>query len=221
MLSTSSSGGARAKARHGGARGRAVRAATVAVITALLAACTSVGGAPTSPIIENATSTPAPAKNKPHYTAADFSKDGYCPPVVIRAGTEAMSLYEHGHEAEPDYVRFLGSIAKTARECHQNGDTVSIKLGVSGRVVAGPKGSAGTITLPLRIAVTKQVGGGKGPLYSQLFKIQVSVSPPTLGADYSQVFDQVSFKMGPDDHDLIVYVGFDEGKKKDKVAAQD
>ena len=93
MLSTSSSGGARAKARQGGARGRAVRAATVAVISALLAACTSVGGAPSSPIIENATSTPVPAKNKPHYTAADFSKDGYCPPVVIRAGTEAMSLY--------------------------------------------------------------------------------------------------------------------------------
>ena len=55
-----------------------------------------------------------------------------------------------------------------------------MKLGVSGRVVAGPKGSAGTVTLPLRIAVTKQVANGKGPLYSQLFKIQVPVTPPTL-----------------------------------------
>jgi hypothetical protein len=208
-------------AGQGGARGRAVRAATAAVISALLAACTSVGGGSSSAVIQNPSSTPMPDKNKPHYTAADFAKDSYCPPVVIRAGTEAMSLYEHGHEAEPDYVRFLGSIGKTARECHQEGDTVSMKLGVSGRVVAGPKGTAGTVTLPLRIAVTKQVANGKGPLYSQLFKIQVPVTPPTLGDDYSQVFDQVKFKMGPDDHDLIVYVGFDEGKKKDKVAAQD
>ena len=92
-----------------------------------------------------------------------------------------MSLYEHGHEAEPDYVRFLGSIAKTARECHQQGDTLTMKLGVSGRVVAGPKGSAGTVTLPLRVAVAKQISDGKGPLYSQLFKIQVTVTPPTLG----------------------------------------
>ena len=77
------------------------------------------------------------------------------------------------------------------------------------------------MTLPLRVAVTKQISNGKGPLYSQLFKIQVPVAPPTLAADYSQVFDQVHVKVGPDDRDLIVYVGFDEGKKKDKVAAQD
>ena len=106
MLSRSSLAGAQAMAGQGGARGRAVRAATAAVISALLAACTSVGGASSSAVIQNPTSTPVPDKNKPHYTAADFAKDSYCPPVVIRAGTEAMSLYEHGHEAEPDYVRF-------------------------------------------------------------------------------------------------------------------
>jgi hypothetical protein len=212
----------RSTAKQDGARGRAVRAATAAIISALLAACNSTGGGPSTPFITPASSTPIPDKNKPHYTADDFSKDVYCPPVIIRAGTEAMSLYEKGHEAEPDYVRFLGSIGKTARECHRDGDTLSMKVGVSGRVVAGPKGAAGTVTLPLRVAVAKQIGGAKGALYSQLFKIQVPVSPPTLGADYSQVFDQVSVKIGPDDHDLIIYVGFDEGgKKKDKVAAQD
>jgi hypothetical protein len=208
--------------KQDGARGRAVRAAAAAVISALVAACSSTGGgAPSASFITPASSTPLPSKDKPHYTAADFSKDTYCPPVVIRAGTEAMSLYDHGHDADPDYVRFLGSIGKTARECHQDGDMLSLKIGISGRVVAGPKGSAGTITLPLRIAVTKQVSVGKPPLYSQLFKIQVPVAAPTLSADYSQVFDQVKVKIGPDDHDLIVYVGFDEAKKKDKVAAQD
>jgi hypothetical protein len=210
--------------RQGGARGRVVRAATAAAISALLAACTSTGaGTPSSASIAGASGSP-PAKQqagKPQITAADFTKDSYCPPVVIRAGTEAMSLYDKGHDADPQYVRFLGSIGKTARECHQEGDTLSIKLGVSGRVVAGPKGSAGTVTLPLRVAVVKQFGGGKGPLYSQLFKIQVSVAGPALNADYSQVFDQVRAKVGPDDHDLIVYVGFDEGKKKENVAAQD
>jgi hypothetical protein len=212
--------------RHGGARGRAVRAATVAAISALLAACTSAGGgSPSSASIASANSLP-PAKQqagKPQFTSADFiTKDTtYCPPVVIRVGTEAMSLYDKGHDADPQYVRFLGSIGKTARECHQDGDTLSIKLGIAGRVVAGPKGSAGTVTLPLRVAVTKQMSGGKGPLYSQLFKIQVPVAAPTLSADYSQVFDQVNVKVGPDDHDLIVYVGFDEGKKKEKVGVKD
>ena len=198
--------------RQGGARGRVVRAATAAAISALLAACTSTGGgAPSSASIAAASGSQAKAETgKAQLTAADFTKDVYCPPVFIRAGTETMSLYDKGHDADPEYVRFLGSIGKTARECHQDGDALSIKVG-----------GAGTVTLPLRVAVTKQISNGKGPLFSQLFKIQVPVAPPTLTADYSQVLDQVRVKVGPDDRDLIVYVGFDEGKKKDKVAAQD
>src|SRR5215510_14076756 len=130
MHSTPSRAGARVRAGspvpgQGGARGRAVRAAAAAAISALLAACTSMG-APSSPFVHNATSTPAPDPNKPKFTAADFAKDTYCPPVTIRAGTEAMSVWEKGHDGEPEYVRFLGSIGKTARECHLLGDTLSV-----------------------------------------------------------------------------------------------
>jgi len=211
--------------RQGGARGRAVRAAAAAAISALLAACSSVGGGGTisaAPVMH--TSGSAGKADKPQLTASDFTSSSYCPPIYIRAGTEATSLYDKGHDADPDYVRFLGSIGKTARECHQDGDMLSIKVGVSGRVVAGPKGTAGTVSLPIRIAVTKQISNGKGPLYSQLFDIKVPVSLPSLSSDYSQVFDQVRVKVGPEDHDLIVYVGFDEGKgkkKSEKTAAQD
>ena len=208
---------------QGGARGRAARAAAAATLSALLAACSSIGGgsAPAGSVVH--TSGSADRSGKPQSTAADFTKDTYCPPLNIRAGTEAMSLYDKGHDADPDYVRFVGSIGKTARECHQDGDTLSIKVGVSGRVIAGPKGSAGTVTLPLRVAVVKQVSNGKGPLYSQLFNVKVTVSAPALSADYSQTFDQVHVKIGPDDHDLIIYVGFDEGKAKktEKTASQD
>src|SRR5581483_10940259 len=98
--------------RHDGARGRAVRAAAAALIPALLAACSSVGGGAISaaPVVD--TSGPTEKSGKPVLTAADFTKDTYCPPVYIRAGTEAMSLYDKGHDADPDYVRFLGSIGK-------------------------------------------------------------------------------------------------------------
>jgi hypothetical protein len=39
------------------------------------------------------------------------------------------------------------------------------------------------------------------------------VSGPTFGADFSQVIENVSVRIGPDDRDLIVYIGFDDGKK--------
>jgi hypothetical protein len=211
------------KTSQGDARGRVVRAAAAAALTALLAASSFIGGGTASAApIDRPSAGPSPSA-KSQKTPLDIAKPPYCPPLNIRAGTEAISLYDKGHDADPQYVRFVGSIMKTARECHQDGDTLSVKVGVAGRVVSGPKGGAGTVTLPLRIAVTKQISDGKGPLYSKLFTIKVPVGPPSFDADYSQVFDQVNVKVGPEDHDLLIYVGFDEGKakKSEKTPSQD
>jgi hypothetical protein len=145
-------------------------------------------------------------------STADFKKSDYCPPIQIRAGTATMSVYERGHENETQYVRYLASITQTARECTMAGETLTIKVGVAGRVVAGPKGSAGNITLPLRVAVAKQFGGD-GPLYSELFKIPITLAAPSFGANFNQVYEQVTVTIGPNDRNLIVYVGFDEGPK--------
>ena len=140
-----------------------------------------------------------------------FMQTGYCPPVEIRPGTEAHTAYEGGHEGEPDFIRFQGSITKTARECHTaDGLRLTVRLGVAGRVVAGPKGGAGTVTLPIRISVVKQHGGEV--FYSEAVALPVTMTPPGLSADFSQVFEQVSFDITPNDQDLIVYVGFDEGE---------
>ena len=150
---------------------------------------------------------------KPATSNEGFTKSAYCPPLQVRGGTEAMTIYERGHDNEPAYIRFLASITKTARECHLQGNTLVMKIGVAGRVVAGPKGGPGSLTLPIRIAVAKQIGGER-PLYSQLFKIPVTVGPPDFSGAYSQVFDQVTFQVAPDDRDLLAYVGFDEGTRK-------
>lgn len=137
----------------------------------------------------------------------------YCPPVTIRASTESMTLYERGHEGEADHVRFLYSINKTERECRQDGTTLSIRLGIAGRVVAGPKGGAATLKLPVRVVIMRQMGG-TGPVYSQLFQVPVAVGPPNFGANFAHVIDQVTLTVGPDDRNLILYVGFDEGPKR-------
>ncbi len=142
-----------------------------------------------------------------------FIKSGYCPPVQVLPGTESMILYERGHDGDAAYIRTQGSITKTARECHAlDAGTLNIKIGVAGRIIAGPKGGAGTVTLPLRVAVARQ--HDNSVLFSKAFSVSVSLNPPDFGSDYSTVFDQVTFPVKPDDRDLIVYVGFDEGKPK-------
>jgi hypothetical protein len=144
--------------------------------------------------------------------ASQFLKSGYCPPVEIRVGTESLVVYERGHEGDEGAVRFQASLSKTARECHSDGDTMTMKVGIIGRLIAGPKGGAGNFTVPVRVAVVKQHGATV--LFSQMQKAPVSLSEPTFASDYTYVFDNVTFKIAPDDRDLVVYVGYDEGKPK-------
>lgn len=167
----------------------------------LLAGCNTAGGG----------MFVAPKDDRKVLTREDFITV-YCPPVDIRGGTEALSTYDRAHEGEAGWVRYQATISKTARECHPAGDTMNIKVGISGSVVGGPKGAPGNVTLPLRIAVAKQsVNGGK-PIFTQLYKLPATLSPGTVRGDFTYVQD-ISFKYAIGDRDLIVYVGFDEGKR--------
>ena len=92
--------------------------------------------------------------------SADTLPSGYCPPCRSGPAPSRSTIYERNHEDDPNFVRFQASITETARECHTTGtDTLTIKVGIAGRLIAGPKGGAGKFTLPLRVAVIKQHGG--------------------------------------------------------------
>ena len=183
----------------------------------LLAACASSGGSGGGGGLAGlfgggnpnaGVTTVQTGKYDPNY----FLKAGYCPPVQILPGTDAMTVYDRGHDGDAAFVRSQGSITKTARECHAlDASTLSIKLGVAGRILAGPKGGAGTVTMPIRIAVARQ--HDNSVLFSKAFSVSATLAPPDFGSDFSAVFDQVQFQVKPDDRDLIIYVGFDEGKK--------
>ena len=47
-----------------------------------------------------------------------------------------------------------GEITKTARECQIEPGRITVKYGFSGRVLLGPKGRNGRVTLPLNVFVT-------------------------------------------------------------------
>ena len=193
----------------------------VATVSAslLLAACASSGGSSGGGGLSGlfGGSNPNAGTTTVQSTTLDpnyFLKTGYCPPVQVLPGTEAMIVYERGHDGDAAAIQAQGSITKTARECHMlDASTMPIKVGVAGRVLAGPKGGSGTVTLPLRIAVTRQ--HDNSVLFSKAYPLKAVLTAPEFSNDYSDVYDQVVFKVGPEDRDLIVYVGFDEGKPKD------
>jgi hypothetical protein len=148
--------------------GATARLLAVAVVGSLAAACASTSGGSSSVSSAGGGFFGGDDPNKnvvvvasdDTYTPEMFLKTGYCPPLEIRPGTESVVIYERNHEDDPNFVRFQGSITQTARECHTLGsDTLTIKVGIAGRLTAGPKGGPGKFNLPLRVAVIKQHGG--------------------------------------------------------------
>jgi hypothetical protein len=181
----------------------------------LLAACSSSGGGGSSSSFwETIKTGGTPKSSNEDLAQSYFGQSTYCPPVQIRGGTEALPVYEKGHEGDAAFIKYQASLGKTARECHNTGTNYTIKIGAAGRVVAGPKGSAQTITVPIRIAIAHQFGA---TLFSELYKVPVTLAPPDYGADFTQVADQVNVQIGPEDRDLIIFIGFDEGKAPKKA----
>lgn len=148
------------------------------------------------------------AAGAPQVDQSYFAAVAQCPAVEIRTGTESMTVYDRGDEV-PANVRWQASIRETARECRQAGGVITIKVGVAGRVAAGPKGREGQVKVPVRIALTlndDQVA------FSKLYDIPVTLSPPSIAGDFTHVEDTISVPVPADGQRLHIYVGFDQGR---------
>ena len=64
-----------------------------------------------------------------------------CPPVTVRAGASTYSQAAPGKQAVGNDVRFQATITKMAREGIRNGDQITARVGIQGRVIAGPAGA--------------------------------------------------------------------------------
>jgi len=164
-----------------------------------VAGCQSLGGGQSAP---PETAQPVDVRK--------FIGPDYCPQLSVRSGTEVLRRYERGHEDDKASIVWQASIGDTARECLYDGQgNLTIRIGVSGRVAAGPKGGAGDVTLPLRIAVTR---AGQIVLSSDLHVIQATI-PPELSTVFAQVYE-VTVPSPGEHRDYLVYVGFDDQAKK-------
>lgn len=136
----------------------------------------------------------------------EFRLKPTCPQVDVRAEAESMRIYEGNKKGDEAALRYQTSIQRVARDCDIVGEDVVVRVGVAGRVIAGPKGGAGTVQVPLRIVVTD--AGGK-PIYSQAHIVPVAVEAPDYSALWSQVDEQVRFPKAQSG-DVSIIVGIDE-----------
>jgi hypothetical protein len=197
-------------------RGRYGRAVAAALTAALVVA--GAGSADSQTLLQRlfggGGGAGAPPRNTDALTVDPkvLATPGYCPEVRIPLGGETFQLFDANHDGDQKFVRYLASITRTARECIVVTETgISLKVGIAGRLVAGPRGAAGKVTMPLRVTVLKQ--HGSTVVFDKTYNATVTVNGGDLSAEFSQVIDPVAFKRTILDEDLIVYVGFDQGKR--------
>lgn len=189
-------------------------------MTAVLAAGLALGGCNTSGSLfgtgqqQPAASQPASGVGSPVHNALfgqpvaegqQVLQPGMCPRVEVRDGS---NIWRQGGEGPTD-LRYQATITDLARECRIDGQTMTIRVGIEGRVLVGPKGDGGRIALPVRIAVTK---GLSTPVWTRLYQVPIDIPAGSPNVAFTQVEDQVQFPL-PEPGDLatyIVFVGFDQ-----------
>jgi hypothetical protein len=106
-----------------------------------------------------------------------------CPQVSVAPGDGNITFTAKGGNNDSTAVQHRGEITKTARECAPgiNGG-LSVKYGFAGRVLLGPQGKPGTVTLPVIITV---IDGGRTTLKTDKVKVPVTVSADQAAGYFS------------------------------------
>lgn len=130
-----------------------------------------------------------------------------CPRFVVAPRDNHITFYEPGRAGDGLAIIHRGEITKTARECQVVAGQVIVKYGFSGRVLLGPKGKPGNVSLPLNVTVSDSK---RAKIAGDALKVDVEV-----GADkpigYFSAVRTVTFQVpeGSRPGEFEVMVGFD------------
>lgn len=132
--------------------------------------------------------------------AVDYS----CPVVDVRTGAGTWQVQGNGG------LKYQATLATLARECAVNGATMTMKVGIEGRVVLGEKGTPGGLSVPIRVAVVQE-GPSPKTIATKFFTVPLNIPAGENQLLFSVVEDQLSFPLNnpADVEKYVVYVGFD------------
>jgi hypothetical protein len=166
------------------------------------AGCQSAGG---GAVLGSAAEQPPAEKIKESELRA------YCPQVVLREGTAYFNTYQRDGQDDPKKLIYQASIADVTRSCTYNEGMLTMNVAVAGKVVPGPAGAPGNITMPIRVAVMKVTTDGEEVLYSQLHQYPVAVGDAATQFIFND--PNVTFP-APTTRNIRVFAGYDEGPER-------
>ncbi|MDN5928405.1 MAG: hypothetical protein L0I29_15140 [Hyphomicrobiales bacterium] len=152
----------------------------------------------------------------------------YCPTVTLREGTAFYSQYAKGArkprkneddplagaDAQPDNSAsriYQAAITDVTRSCSYNGGMLTMTVAAAGKIVPGPMGKAGSVTLPIRVVVLRD----GDVIYSNLAKYPVQIADSSEAAQFLYSNANVTFE-APAKRNIQVFAGFDAGPEAGK-----
>jgi hypothetical protein len=106
-------------------------------------------------------------------------------------------------------VRYQATITKTARDCTKTGGEITARIGIQGRVIAGPAGAPASVEIPMRVAVV-QGGVNEKVIATKAYRTTVSLSEDS-SVPFTLVADDLVYPVpaGATADSYIFYIGFD------------
>ncbi|MBI4724102.1 MAG: hypothetical protein HY765_03655 [Rhodomicrobium sp.] len=133
-----------------------------------------------------------------------------CPQLQVEGGQRYVTIYEGNRIGDSSAVIQRGEITKTARECQLLGGMVQVKYGVAGRVLLGPKGKPGTITLPVTMQILDKA---KNKVRAEPFTVSVTITRENPLSYFSLVRDvTIPIKEGTLPQDYSISIAFEKNK---------
>jgi len=131
----------------------------------------------------------------------------HCPQVVAWPRDRLLTVYQPDHVGDSNAIVHRGEITKMARECQLLADRVVVKYGFAGRVLMGPKGGPGTVTLGINVRVA---GAQQNTLATDKMKVTTTI-PPGGPAGYFSMVREIAFPVmvGTRPEDYKIFVAFD------------
>jgi hypothetical protein len=208
-------------------RWRSVCGAAAGLAALALSGCSSFSGGSSDGSLTSRFSSLFPGSNSSAAQANAAATgpafdDDECPVVDIRAGAGTLMVGGKTGDTTATDLRYQLSFNQMARQCTAVGTTVVMKVGVRGRIVLGPAGTAGQVDVPLRYAVVQE-GPEPKTIVTKFKRIAASVPPGETNVPFSDVEENLSFPLPPrqDLDAYVVYVGFDEvGDASEKKPAK-
>ncbi|HEY8332949.1 MAG TPA: hypothetical protein VIQ05_04065 [Tardiphaga sp.] len=132
-----------------------------------------------------------------------------CPSVSIRPGASTYAVAAPGKQPVGNDLRYQATITRTARDCNLNAGQINVRIGIQGRVIAGPSGAPASVDVPLRVAVVQE-GVTPKTIVTKVYQTTVQMGSDT-SVPFSLVGEDLVYPVpvGAAGDSYVFYIGFD------------